>query len=314
MHVNRCSAKEAMEFLGIERDDYFDAALNQRIADKSQPEAISSPSEEVKVPKLPSDLSRIYRPPESVLYTKLRGYTPEFMQKFDISFCDKGWYKDYLIIPLKDEGLGLESFEARKAFELDYLFEFYNATRRIQDVATYKRFKKKFEDDCAKFKMYYSYDDHCAHIDGHPVDNPVLTYLVRPKVLYPKNSFQKDTLFNVSNLDFTKDVYISEGTGTLPKLWLFDKNCTSMFGTAYSDKQVELLKKFQGKKIIIPNYDRAGFSMIWGLSREIDDVWVLPIRIDDTDDNFSKALVDTQPIEASRFILRNSGYFQNLPR
>jgi hypothetical protein len=220
----------------------------------------------------------------------------------------KKWFKDFLIIPIIDKEKGIQTFEARRLKEINYLFDFFQSSDRVEFPEVLKSLKDELEKYCSNKMIVYK--KGILYQNGEKIDHEKLLYLLKPKVLYPGNSDQKETLFNREELDLDKDLYISEGTGTLPKLYRFNKNSTCLFGTAGSknDSQQKLLTKFKKKKILIPNHDVASYSMIWKLSKFVDDIWVLPIKEDDTHKDFSKRL-EMDPIKGTEFVLRSMKIF-----
>lgn len=90
-----------------------------------------------------------------------------------------------------------------------------------------------------------------------------------PKVLYPRNS-NRDTLFNLDNLDWSLPLYVVEGLMDHAKVWMYlSRNSTCTFGASLTKHQIELLHSFD-RVIVIPDNDEAGFNVI----KQIDAQWV----------------------------------------
>ena len=59
--------------------------------------------------------------PEKYQYTRERGFTREWCEKFGVVHCLSGFYLDYMIIPIEDKEKGVQLFEARRLMEYEYL-------------------------------------------------------------------------------------------------------------------------------------------------------------------------------------------------
>jgi hypothetical protein len=307
MDLRGLSYSEALEFLGVEKEDKFVESLGnrrKRLREDLIEKLSKIKSESFKL----EDLDLIDFDPSKYLYTRQRDFDRVFLDKFKVKECKSGWFKDFLIIPIIDKEKGIQTFEARRLKEINYLFDFFQSSDRVEFPEVLKSLKDELEKYCSNKMIVYK--KGILYQNGEKIDHEKLLYLLKPKVLYPGNSDQKETLFNREELDLDKDLYISEGTGTLPKLYRFNKNSTCLFGTAGSknDSQQKLLTKFKKKKILIPNHDVASYSMIWKLSKFVDDIWVLPIKEDDTHKDFSKRL-EMDPIKGTEFVLRSMKIF-----
>jgi 5S rRNA maturation endonuclease (ribonuclease M5) len=92
-----------------------------------------------------------------------------------------------------------------------------------------------------------------------------------PKVLYPNKSFVS-TFFNIDNLNDQKELIIVEGIMDIPQIYThITKNVTTIFGVNISKGQLELLKNFKDKSIILLfDNDKAGREAISKIDDFID--------------------------------------------
>ena len=56
--------------------------------------------------------------PEEYEYTKVRGFSKEFCDQFNIEYCPEGYYGGYMIIPVVSKLTNTDTFEARKIVDL----------------------------------------------------------------------------------------------------------------------------------------------------------------------------------------------------
>lgn len=214
-------------------------------------------------------------------YAKLRGFTKEFCKKFNIEIAPFGYYKDYMIIPII--GNGINSYEARKVMEYEYLLKYFNISS-----GNYSKLKEKF----------YNIDLNDI------IKNDIYYYLNKPKTLYPKGVNINNTLWNYDNLNFNEELYVVEGLGSIPKIYEnISTNVTCTFGSKISNTQIHLLRKFK-KIIVIPDNDKGGMDMIRYLNLYVKNVWVKKILSEDTDSNYEKDIKETTEIEVSRLLTR----------
>ncbi|MCP4650344.1 MAG: hypothetical protein GY853_09745 [PVC group bacterium] len=131
-------------------------------------------------------------------------------------------------------------------------------------------------------------------------------YKNKPKTLYPKNSYIKRTLWNYGNLDFDKILYLVEGLGSIPKIYLnISKNVTCTFGSQVSKEQLLLLKKFK-KIIVIPDNDTAGLLFTAKLNDNIFNLCVKDILYEDTDEEYVNEILNTKEILSSSYLVRKT--------
>lgn len=305
MDLKNLPFKEALDFIGLDVEDRYDDSLKERRRKRVEEFLEKKTRDESRSKKIELESLKLSKlDGRKYLYTRERDFNKDFVEKFSVTECREGWYKDYLIIPIVDKELGIKTFEARRLKEINYLFDFFNREDKIEFSETLSQLKKELETYCSNKMIVYR--NGSIYQNGEKIENEKLQYLLKPKVLYPGNSEQKNTIFNRENLNLEEDLYISEGTGTLPKLYQFNQNSTCLFGTSGSkqNEQLKILQKFKKRKIIIPNYDFASYAMIWKLSQALDDVWVLPTKYDDTHKEFVNDLGKVSPMKGTEFILR----------
>ncbi len=295
--------KEIFEYMGQTGNAYYDEALNDK---KKSTKPIETINEENK-----KSIKRKFIPhttlidPGNYHYTRKRGITLEFINKYQITKCEFGFYKDFMIIPVIDQRQGIETYEARKLMEHEYLIKFF------KEDAGFKRLQRAFKLYAEKNKLSLNYikkeSRYILFKNGREFNDPIQFYLMMPKVLYPSGVNVNNTIFNIDNLDFEKDVYIREGITGLGKIYIrFKDNITSLFGSNVSENQIEILRQFKGKKIIIPDNDNAGDDMVEKLYQELPGVWVIPVESEDTDNSFANEL-DNNIIEGPRYIKQKHG-------
>lgn len=229
--------------------------------------------------------------PKDYYYTRVRGFTKDFCKKFNIKRCTEGIYKDYFIIPIIDTDQKIYTFEARKLAHRERL---ENSRYTEQDLSYYKIKKGEL---VSKF-------------NNQIILNEELKYLVNKKVLYPSKSKIKETLFNIDNLKYEEDLWISEGIGSIPKIYNhISNNCTCLLGSEFSDFQILLLNNFNGRKIIIPDNDKASLLSIEALNMETKDLYVVDFIGDDKDRNFVNDISRADILKASQYLIKKHSLF-----
>jgi len=229
--------------------------------------------------------------PEKYYYTKKRGFTKQFCESFNIKECIEGYYKGYMIIPVIDTEQKIFDFEARKLYQKEKLRE-KGLTEELLDCL-----KKEGQLVIKEGNLYSKKYDKVIIDDD-------LKYLLGKKVLYASGTKLKDTIFNIDNLDFEEDVYISEGSGTVPKVYEnISKNITCLFGSELTENQIEILKKFKKRKLIIPDGDRASAKMIEELNMEIGNTYVIDIPSEDTSRTFIEEVKKANIVEAQKYLI-----------
>jgi len=277
-HINKCSYTEALEFLNIPISNQY----KQSILDIKD---YTSPSEPVR--KLEhKDYSRLTLAdmnPETIKYTKDRKITYNFLRKFNIKICTEGFYKDYLIFPIIDNINEVYSYEARKVKEYEYLKAFLGISRDISMVRLKNQFKLFIDENNVKLK-----GNRDIYANGEIQENELIKYLLLPKTLYPKSSLLgKPTIWNYSNLDKTKELFVCEGLGSVPRIYSeLSNNVTCTFGSIISDKQMELLNEFR-TIIIIRDNDLAGQSYVDQFRKNcLAEIFIANTKLEDTDELF----------------------------
>jgi len=232
--------------------------------------------------------------PKDFPYTNKRGFYKEFCETFNIKRCVEGYYKDYFIIPVEDKRKKIYTFEARKLFQREYLIQKNLSEKQLKELIKEK-------------KLYIKDGELVSKKEDKIIFDSCLKYLVSPKVLYPSGTMISETIWNVDNLNFSKDLVIAEGLGSTPKVYKeLTKNVTSIFGTEYTEGQIEILKRFRGRKIIISDDDLASFKMIENINNEIENVYVFDVDTTDTDRNFISNLKQAEIIKATKYLIKKS--------
>jgi len=237
--------------------------------------------------------------PEDYSYTRMRGFTKEFCKKFNIQKCMHGWYKDYFIIPIIDKEKKINTFEARKLNQFELKKALLVSDDTLDDLIKDKKLVIK------DFRVY-------SEVEKKYYNNSILLYFLKPKVLYPKGIQQnKRTLFNIDNLNYNKDLWISEGIGTIPKIYdNISKNVSCTFGTEITEEQIEYLNKFNKKKIIIPDNDKASLLMIEALNMQIKDLYVIDIKSNDTSKSFIDNINNSSIVLAVKYLFNKYKLFE----
>lgn len=292
-HVTRCNYKSALEFIGLEIEDY---PGKRESSEKEEEEKLPSISYNLDLEDLGEESS--YPP-----YLKDRGFTKEFCDYFNIKQCKNSWYLGYIIIPI----LEANTFEARKIFERDTICQMRHELFNGDDDSWFKDYYLTSLPDLRDW--YYSWRNKNKNID-----NKYTIYMDKSKTLYPKHSLRdKPVIFNQNRLNRNEDLYITEGIAGIPKIWAhITKNITATFGSEISKKQINILNEFKGRKIVIPeapvdrNQTTASDKMISILYKNVDNIWVIPVAEQDTSTRFIEDFRDNMEnlIEGSRYIIR----------
>lgn len=264
------SYSDAMEFAGVE-NSYYPSKRQQNNVEKREDTKYVNHNNTALTKFNPNDY----------LYTKRRRYTIEFMEHFKIKKCYEGFYKDYMIIPLNEAN----TFEARKIYEEELIIKLLGIT----------------EDNLKKLRSMYL----IWRKDNKNINNEITEYLDKPRTHYPHGTLKdKPILFNQSNLNYNEDLYITEGTASLPQIWTHkSKNCTCTFGSQISDMQLQTLKSFKKRKIFIPDNDTASMIMLQKICKLVPQVYVINITSNDTDDDYIQDIINTTPVLASYYII-----------
>lgn len=283
------SFKEAMNFL---EDIYTPSNL-------SQISAIDTFPKKEKIKKIKYDFTFTSFNPQNFYYTRIRGFTKEFCDKFNIVYSISNKYTDYFIIPIVDTAQDIFLYEARKLMEYEYLCKHFN------NNSSCMRLKALFKKE-KKLKGYIYKDFKVFDKNKKKVYDPILQYILQKKVLYPANSNVNITLWNIDNLNYDEDLYVVEGTGSIPKIYLnISKNVTCIFGSNITLEQIEILKKFNKRIILIPDMDIAGIKMTTLLHAELFNLYIIDLQgVEDTNNTYIKKIVNTKSIPSNQFLTK----------
>jgi DNA primase len=281
-----CTFSEALFLIGgsdhiIFKDNINTIKKNKKI---KGPNSISHNFEEIVIK------------PENYMYTKTRGFTQEFCNEFNITRCLNGNYIDYLIIPCIDTRKGILEFESRRLMEYEYLKSFFEFS-----ILNFKRLQNNFKKYIIHNKIKLA-SDYTLLKNSEIIYDSHIKYLLQPKVKYVANSQLYRTIWNIDNLDFNEELYLVEGIGSIPKIWVnLTKNCSCTFGSLINEEQIDILKQFK-KIVVIPDYDLAGYSMIKKLHLSLSNFVVKEINKDDTDSRYVLEIKKTREISPQKYL------------
>lgn len=291
-HVQNIEYASACEFIGVERQSYPGA--------RNEPqEQVNDALEEVKS-KINYNLSLIDFDPTSIEYTNQRGWTTEFVDCFNIKFCNSGFYNGYAIIPISEA----QTFEARKLNEKDLLITFFKIDEKLANIMSLPRLRAKFKQWCKDNK------DLVNQVLKKEVINWELKNLLKGKTLYPSDSLRKKPcIFNQDKLDRNSDLYLREGVSGIAKIWTsISKNVSATFGSEISKKQFEVLSQFKRKILIIDN-DIAGMKMLKSLVYNVPEIYVIQIDGEDTDVDYIDKVKNATIQDGAQFYLNSLEIF-----
>jgi 5S rRNA maturation endonuclease (ribonuclease M5) len=241
-------------------------------------------------PKVPVSLleGETYKlEPNKYRYTRLRGFTQEFVDKYGLIRCLSGLYEDYFIIPVVDRQKGIHLFEARKLLQHERLEELLGIKSGDINELT-KIYKSKTEED----------------LKGK--DSQLLFYLSSRKVLYPPNCEIKSTIWNVDELDFKRDVVVCEGIGSIPRLQeVFGTQVTCTFGSDVSIPQFKYLERFRNIVLLV-DPDDAGSKWVGKFHKHFTqkNIFVIKDYAKDTDPDFSKKIQSSAIVSTGEYLLK----------
>ena len=289
-HCYRCGSKGHVDTL-------YKKAFNRDIHQSNnyiQPEV----KEEVKVNRYITEnnynFTHTKLNPNKYTYTISRGFTNEFVDAFGIRHCLSDIYDDYLVIPIQDKIKEINEVEFRKLKEYETLQKYFNCDYSFDRLK--RQFKKHVKDNNIKLDSEYK-----IHFNDEVLSDDTLQYLLDKKVKYLSGSKIKETIFNIDNLNRDETLYISEGLGSIPKLWSHvSKNCSCTFGSEISQDQIDYLKQFK-QVIIIPDNDNAGSKMCFKLHNNLKNLLILSIDQEDTDKDYVTAILNTSPISSNEY-------------
>lgn len=236
-----------------------------------------------------------------------RGYSKEFLDFTDAGICNSGYYKDYLITPIFSNSFGVNLFEARKIKECEIFPKVLK--KRGKTLKEYRNIFKKYERDNL---LSFSKDEQNNLLvikNGEIIeDSEDLAYLMKPKTLYPKNSWIiKHIIYNESKLDKSKPLYLCESLSKLPKIYnVFGQNVSVLFGakndTNFSARIIDLLNSFP-KVVYIPDPDDAGMIALEFLNSNLINCETIYIELDDSENEYENLLKISEPKKAGLFLL-----------
>ena len=245
------------------------------------------------------DFSFLPLNPEEYSYTKQRGYTKSYCEEFNIVHCISGEYADFIITSIVDTKRGIKTFEARK-LKKDIVLEKYYSTMIKSRLSNEERFEK----DCEERK-YKIVKNQIIDKEGELCFSYDLFYLLKPKVLYPYGSGTWNTIFNIDNLDYNEDLWMSEGTGSHPKLYQhISKNSTACLGASITVEQIKILKNFKKRIIIVVDKDKAGYNLVLEMFKKLDNIYVCLIDVEDTDNIYVEKIKNCRLLGANEFLIK----------
>ncbi len=256
-------------------------------------------SEKIVIPKLSAkkEYNFIYADlnPEDFYYTQQRGFTKEFCKTFNFVRVFSFPYEDYFAFSIIDSKKEIFTVEFRKLKEYEYLCKYYNRK------SSFAALKQRFKTECDINKIELT-KDYILYKKGNIIYNDTIKYLLDHKVKYEPNSKLKETLWNIDNLDRSATLYVVEGIGSIPKIWSsISKNITCTFGSKVTQDQIDILKEFK-EVVIIPDNDIAGIMMVNSIYQQINNIFVIGIKSEDTDADYIFQIKNTNKIEAYRWL------------
>lgn len=285
---------EAKEYMGLDYEDY----LNDLV--RPPKEEVTVKEEQTKEVKTFSPIKKLVSfNPDDWMYCRERGISKEWVNRFKVKLHIGGKLNDYMIIPILDEERKIYEFEARKIKEYEYLVAYYG-------YDTYDVLKEKWSAEKKDKEYDLTFSDYKWHVinGGEYEYDYRLIYLMRPKTYYDSVSI-RETIFRRESLNLDEDMYVEEGLAADSKnRKLFGDNLTCTFGSKLSETQINDLKKFKKKIIIIPDNDKASYEMIEKLNDIMDNIFVLDKTTDDKEEGYESDCQNASVIEAVRYLYR----------
>jgi len=233
--------------------------------------------------------------PEDFIYTRKRGFTKEFIDHFQIRLATKGKYKDYMLIPVRSKQYNIKTFEARKIKEQEYLTNYFQMKGKLSIL------RDRFDELKNNLKLSFELDKETNIVNLYKnkvlfesKDKDLLIYFLQGKVLYPHNTLlNKPIIFNIDNLDRTQPLYLTEGLGSIPKIWShISKNCSSLFGSVVSPNQIDILNEFE-EIYLIPDFDKAGVGLVKTFAENIRTNWsIIFTEVEDDKPEYVETILD----------------------
>ena len=237
--------------------------------------------------------------PNDFHYTRIRGFTEEFIKQFNIKHVTSNWFTDYMIIPIIDSSKQINEYEGRKLKEYETLCEFYD----IRDVPLNK-LKNNFKELCRSNDIRLNKKNYNVYIGETVLHDERVKYLLKPKTLYISNSRCQETLWNIDNLNKEENLYTVEGLGSVNCIWSnISKNVTSIFGVSITEEQITYLRQFK-RIIYIPDYDKAGFDSVDFLRSKLDNLVIIACKYEDTDKEYIDTIKNTILLTPDEYICK----------
>jgi DNA primase len=169
-------------------------------------------------------------------YVKMRGITEETMEEFKIGYAPKG---DGLFLRLK-----------KKNFPEDLILKSWLCNKKGSNYSDIFR-------ERLIFPIFNIYSEPIA-FGGRVLDNSLPKYINSAETqLYSKGK----NLYNLNNARKSRDGFLILVEGYMDAIRLFSygiKNVIATLGTALTDEQVKILKRYTSKIVVLYDMDDAG--------------------------------------------------------
>lgn len=301
--------QETLSYIGAEDFDFYkefkredfkklDKSNNQKVANTNY--KVVKRKQNIK-PRAKLNLTDF--DPSLWKYTKDRCIDREWIDKHNVKLATTGRYKDFMIIPIVDKELGINTWEARKLKEYEYLVSYYN-----QKSYDEEELKAWFKKESEYYELYFNMQNKRWEVwtSKEVSIDPLLIYLMHPKTLYPDQT-HKNTIWNRESLDLNKDVVITEGLAAICRTSkIVGENIGSVMGSKLSENQFEMFGNINGRILIITDNDIASDNMIEKLDNLYENIFVIAKTKDDKELGYEKDLEKAPIIEAKRYLYRRS--------
>lgn len=231
-------------------------------------------------------------------YLKKREYSEEFIDYFEIRHVLSGIYSDYMCIPIINKSANIFGAEFRKLREYEILKLYFNLD------SSFKRLKNQFKKYIKENNIYLD-RQYNLHFNNEIIQDDNLKYLLQKKVLYPSGFNVNTSIFQIDNLDYDEVLWLTEGTGSMPKIWQYiSKNCSCSFGSNVSEGQIEYLKRFKQINVVV-DQDLSGFKMISKLHNNLTNLFIVDIEYEDTHTEYVNAIKNCKLKSSKQYISEN---------
>ena len=246
--------------------------------------------------------------PNDFYYTRIRGFTEEFIKQFNIKHVTSNWFTDYMIIPIIDSSKQINEYEGRKLKEYETLCEFYDVKNASLD-----KLKNNFKELCRSNDIRLNKKNYNVYIGETVLHDERVKYLLKPKTLYISNSRCQETLWNIDNLNREEDLYVVEGTASVNRIWSnISKNVTAIFGVSITEEQIAYLRQFK-RVIYIPDFDKAGYESVNFLKRHLDNLVVIVCRYEDTDIEYIDTIKNAKLLTSDEYPKEYNLQYHSVP-